>query len=206
MSRSVNSRRTKATRAARLAPWALGLAVLAGSGAAIGQSSYAAFSSTTENAGNNWKAGAVTLTDDDTNLAAFSATGLKPGDTGSKCIKVTSTADLDGQVRMYSAAHATTKALSDNIDLTVTLGNGGSFGDCTGFVKATDVYSGTLAAFATGRTNYANSSAGSWNSVKTDSRTYQISYKVKDSAPNTVQGGTSNINFNWELQSGTTAP
>ena len=203
MSRSTaKTGRTKATRIARFAPWVLGVVVLAGSGIAVGQSSYAAFSSTTDNPGSNWKAGAVTLTDDDANAAAFSATSLKPGDTGSKCIKVTSTGDISGQVKMYSTGHATTKALSDNIDITVALGNGGGFASCDGFVKTSDLYSGTLANYAATKTNYATGTTD-WVSNKNDSRTYQITYKIKDTAPNTVQGGTSGINFVWELQSGT---
>jgi len=203
MSRSAKTGRTKATRLARIAPWALGIVVLAGSGIAVGQSSYAAFSSTTDNPGSNWKAGAVTLSDDDASAAAFSATGLKPGDTGSKCIKVSSTGDISGQVKMYSTGHTTTKALSDNLDLTVAVGTGGSFASCDGFVKSADLYSGTLASYAATRTNYATGTSD-WISNKNDSRTYQITYKVKDTAPNSVQGGTSTMNFVWELQSGTT--
>jgi hypothetical protein len=201
MSNINTPRRTRATRVARFAPWALGVAAVLASGAVIGQSSYAAFSSTTTNPTSNWKAGAVALTDDDGNAAAFNATGLKPGDTGSKCIKITSTGDIAGQVRMYGTDHLTTKGLSDNLDLTVALGNGGSFGDCTGFVKTNDVYTGTLAGFASTRGTYA-ASTNDWVSSKTESRTYQINYKVKSTAPNTVQGGTSAINFTWETQSG----
>ena len=193
-------RRTRATRLSRFTPVALGIAVLAISGLAIGQSSYAAFSSTTENAGNNWKAGQIVLTDDDANAATFNAVGLKPGSTDTKCIKVTSTGDIGGAVKMYGSAHSTTKALSDNLDITVALGNGGAFGNCTGFVKTADVYTGTLSNYAVAHTNYANG-AGTWASTGADSRTYQITYKVKDAAPNTIQGGTSAINFNWEIQS-----
>lgn len=202
MSRSIKSGRTKATRIARVAPWALGVAVLAVSGLAIGQSSYAAFSTTTDNPGSNWKAGAVTLSDDDAGAAAFSATGLKPGSTDTKCIKITSTGDIGGQVKMYATGHATTKALSDNLDLTIAVGTGGSFASCDGFVKSGDIYTGTMAAYAAAKTNYATGTSD-WVSNKNDSRVYQISYKVKDTAPNTVQGGTSAMNFVWELQSGT---
>jgi len=204
MSNSVKSRRTLATRVARFSPVALGFAALTVTGLIVGQSSYAAFSSTTTNPTSNWQAGAVTLTDDDANAAAFNTTSLKPGDTGSKCIKVTATGDLGGQVRMYGTDHLTTKALSDNLDLTIAVGNGGSFGSCDGFVKTADVYTGTLAAYASARNSFATGT-NDWTSVKNDSRTYQISYKVKDAAPNTVQGGTSAIKFAWELQSGTTA-
>jgi len=204
MSRSIKTGRTKATRLARVAPWALGLAVLAVSGIAVGQSSYAAFSTTTDNPGSNWKAGAVTLTDDDSNAAAFSATGLRPGDTNSKCIKVSSTGDIGGQVKMYSTGHSTTKALSDNLDLTISVGTGGSFTSCDGFVKSSDLFTGTLASYAASKTNYATGTSD-WVSVKNDSRTYQITYKLKDGAPNSAQGGTSAANFVWELQSGTGA-
>src|SRR4051794_4529260 len=65
-------------------------AVLA-SGALVWQSSYSAFSATTSNPTNNWTAGTVALADDDSNTALFTATNLKPGSTGTKCIAVTST-------------------------------------------------------------------------------------------------------------------
>ena len=66
------------------------MAVLA-SGGLVWQSSYSAFSATTSNPTNNWSAGTVALSDDDSNTAMFTASNLKPGATGTKCIAVTST-------------------------------------------------------------------------------------------------------------------
>src|SRR5262245_48900012 len=108
------------------------IAVLA-SGAMVWHASYSAFSATTSNPTNNWAAGTVALTDDDSNTAMFtlaSAGNLKPGSTGSKCIVVTSNGSLPSAVKLYGTAPATTKNLSDYLTLTVdegTAASGGTF-------------------------------------------------------------------------------
>src|SRR6185312_6458524 len=98
------------------------------------------------------------------NTAMFTASNLKPGSTGSKCIAVTSTGTLPSAVKLYGTAAATTNALSSWINLTITQGTGGSFGSCTGFTplaSGSSVYTGTLAAFASTATGYGNG-VGSW--------------------------------------------
>jgi hypothetical protein len=81
------------TRKQLIAGAAVPLAVVA-SGAMVWQSSYSAFSATTASPTNNWSAGTVALSDDDSNTAMFTASNLKPGATGVKCIAVTSTGSL----------------------------------------------------------------------------------------------------------------
>ena len=67
-------------------------AALAVSGLVVAQSSYSAYSTTTVNPTSNWATGTVALTDDDANTAAFTASNLKPGSTGARCIVVSSPA------------------------------------------------------------------------------------------------------------------
>ena len=183
-------------------------AALAVSGLVVAQSSYSAYSAATVNPASNWTTGTVALTDDDANAAAFTATNLKPGSTGSRCIVVSSTGSLPSTVKVYGTGATTTNALASNINLTITQGTGGSFGSCTGFTAATirdaTVYTGTLADFGTTATSYATGQGG-WTTAgatasNPETRTYQLTYTVKADAPNSTQGGTAAIGFTWEAQ------
>jgi hypothetical protein len=184
-------------------------AALAASGLVVAQSSYSAYSATTVNPTNNWATGTVALSDDDNNTAAFSASNLKPGSTGSRCIVVSSTGTLPASVKLYGTGAATTNALASNIVLTITQGTGGSAaGGCAGFTAlptGSGVYSGTLSDFGSTATSFA-SGAGTWNTAgvpsgsPAETRTYQLTYAVKADAPNSTQGGTAAIGFTWEAQ------
>lgn len=203
-------RRRPMPRVARWLKWATIPAALGISAIIVAQSSYAAFSATTSNPTNNWSAGTVALSDDDSNTAMFTATNLKPGSTGTKCIVVTSSGSLPSQVKLYGTSPTTTNALAGSINLTVVQGTGGSFGGgCTGFTPlATNsaVYGGTLAAFGSSATNFASglpsSSAATWSptGAASESRTYQFTYTVDANATNGIQGGTAAIGFTWEAQ------
>lgn len=191
-------------RAARLLGAGAAAACLAASAAVVWQASYSAFSAPTANPSSNWATGTVALTDDDSNTAMFSASNLKPGSTGSKCIAVTSTGTLPSAVKLYGTAATTTNALSSWISLTITQGTGGSFGSCTGFTplaSGSSVYSGTLAAFGSSATGYGTG-LGSWTPTGSgsDTRVFQISYSFDPAAPNSTQGGTAALGFTWEAQ------
>ena len=183
------------------------LAVLVGvlgSAGAVWQASYSAFSSTTVNPTNNWSAGTVALTDDDSNTAMFTATNLKPGSTGSKCIAVTSSGSLASTVKLYGTNSATTNALSSSLNLTITQGSGGGFGSCTGYAplaSGSSVYTGTVAGFATAATNFSTG-LGTWAPTGTasETRVFQFTYTLDAAAPNTTQGGTAALGFTWEAQ------
>jgi hypothetical protein len=192
------------SRAVKIAKWsAIPLALLA-SGAVVSQASYSAYSATTVNPTSNWATGTVNLTDDDANTALFSASNLKPGSTGTKCIAVTSTGTLASAVKLYSTAAATTKALASYINLTVTQGTGATFGSCAGFTAlgtGSSVYSGTLDNFGSTATSYATG-LGTWapTGAANETRAYQLVYTVSSSAPDSTQGGTAALGFTWEAQ------
>jgi hypothetical protein len=76
-------------RIAVVAKWSSVPAALVLSSALVWHASYSAFSATADNPTSNWAAGTVALADDDSSTALFSATNLKPGSTGTKCIVVT---------------------------------------------------------------------------------------------------------------------
>src|SRR5947209_19250226 len=101
------------SRSGKVLAAAVPLGVLA-SGVLIWQSSYAAFSGTTTNGNNTFSAGSVTLTDDHQPATAlFTAPNLKPGSTGSSCIKVTYNGNLAAAVKMYVKSGDLTNTTGD---------------------------------------------------------------------------------------------
>ncbi|WP_375432296.1 hypothetical protein [uncultured Friedmanniella sp.] len=196
--------RTPSSRTATIAKIAVIPVALIASGLVVSQASYSAYSASTSNPTSNWSSGTVQLSDDDSNAALFSASNLKPGATGTKCIVVTSSGSLASTVKLYAASVATTKALASSITLNVTQGSGGSFGSCTGFTPAAtnpSVFSGTLESFGTTATSFATG-LGSWapTGTATESRTYQVSYTLAANAPDSTQGGTASVALTWEAQ------
>ena len=196
--------RRPARRAAKIASVLAVPAAVAVSGLVVSQASYSAYSDTAVNPTSNWTTGTVALADDDANAAAFNATNLKPGSTGTKCIVVSSSGSLPSTVKLYATNASTTKDLAANINFKVTQGTGGSFGSCSGFSPlATDavLYDGTVAGFSAAATGF-NNGLGTWapTGTATESRTYQIAYAVRTEATATTQGGTAAVSFTWEAQ------
>lgn len=175
-------------------------AVLA-SGAIVWQSSYSAFSATTTNPTNNWSAGTVALADDDINTAMFTATNLKPGSTGAKCIAVTSTGSLASTVKLYGTSYATTNGLAANLNLKIEEGTGGTFGSCAGFTPGATAFDSTLASFGTTKTNFATG-VGTWapTGTATETKAYRITYTLSTTAPDSAQAGTAAVGLTWESQ------
>ncbi len=190
----------RAVRAGFVAAPFVGLAVAV---ALVWQSSYAAFSSTTDNGLNEWRAGSVTITDNDAGFAMFNLTNdgaLKPGSTGERCIEVTKSGTLASTVKLYGSGLTTTNGLASALNLTIEQGTGSvTGGSCTNFSEVgADVYNGTLASFtfsnfATGRGDWAPA-AGS------QTRTFKFTYSLPSNADNNVQGGTAAVTFVWEAQ------
>ena len=177
---------------------------LAVSGLVVAQASWSAYSATTADPTSNWATGTVALADDDANAAAFSATNLKPGSSGARCIVVTSNGTLPSAVRMYGRNGTGTTMLGASMNLTVTQGTGGSFGSCDGFVplsSGAEVYNGSFMDFGLNHTGYA-SGVGSWNpaGARAESRTYKISYSISAAATNDTQGGTAAGELVFEAQ------
>lgn len=175
--------------------------------ALVWQSSYAAFSGTTRNSGNNWSTGSVALTDDDAGAARFQATNLVPGATETKCIAVTANASVPGVVKAYAVNPVTSAAkLEDHIKVSVDYGTGGGFGTCTGFSPEGQAIPEISLATLAGFNNYANG-AGGWSiSAGSQVRTYKITWKF-DAAMLTqaqldgLQNSQTGIDLQWELQS-----
>ncbi|HWC49611.1 MAG TPA: TasA family protein [Solirubrobacterales bacterium] len=176
-----------------------------GSLAAMGV--FGAFSATTTNAGNTITAGTVSIADNDAGAAMYSITNAKPGESVSKCIKVTYTGSLDADVHIYTTS--TIGALGQYVELTITPGTQTTptFPSCTGFTPDSGgaLYSGTLANFATAKNSYANGvvdypgTGTKW--AANESVVYQVTATLQSSAPEAAQGATTGAHtFTWEAR------
>lgn len=177
-------------------------------GALVWQSSYAAFSGTTRNSGNDWATGAVALTDDDAGSARFQVASMVPGQTETKCIAVTANASVPGVVKGYAVNPVTSAAgLESYVKIGITSGDGGGFGSCDGFVGTTTVVpDGTSLEALAAVDSYANG-AGGWNVVSgTQTRTYRITWTfdttgLSQAQVDQLQGAKTGIDLQWELRS-----
>jgi hypothetical protein len=87
--------------------------------------------------------------------------------------------------------------LDDYLNMTVELGTGGTFADCTGFAGAS-VFSGTLDTFAATYTDFA-SGTGSWTAAATgDDRTYRFTFDLQNDPG--AQNKNATVTFTWEAQ------
>lgn len=186
--------------AARLLPVPLGLAL---SGTAVWQASYSAFTASTSNGSNTWNASTLGLTNDSTG-PMFAQTNLTPGATGSRCLKVSSTGTVPSAVKLFTALGASvSNDISQYINVTIQLGTGGTYASCSSFTSTATEYSGTLAALTSSASSYASGvAAGSLTGTGLpETLTYQISWTLSSSAPNSAQGGsTPNVTLTWESQ------
>jgi hypothetical protein len=179
------------------------------SGALVWQSSYAAFTATTSNAGNAWQAGTVTIEDNDAGAALFSTTNasgqdLEPGEPSARCIKVTYTGNSDVSVKMY--ATAVSGDLAPYLKLKVEESTVGELADCSDFATGVtpvvlyndDTTSKTLSAFGTAHSSFGTG-VSSWAPTGTGQfRTYRITTTVV--GDNAAQGTSAQATFNWEAQ------
>lgn len=181
-------------RAALLTPVAL-----IASSALVYQASNAAFTATTSNGSNTWATGALTLADNDSGNALFQVTGLVPGSTGTKCIKVDYTATVGSNIKLY-VNPAADDGLAQYLDMKVDEGTGAATnGSCTDFSSTGNLVTDTLKNFSTNNNSYANG-LGSWSPTGNDTRTYRFTYTLNAGAPDSVQGKSSSATFVWEAK------
>jgi hypothetical protein len=184
----------------RILPAPLGLLL---SGVLVWQGSYAAFLATTSNSGNKWTAGTVALTNDSAGQPMFQETNIKPGDTGSHCIQITSTSTVASVVKLYaSVSENPGNDIGPYINLTIEEGTGGTFASCAGFTASSTAYTGNVEDFENTRTNYANG-VGPWALDNTPPNTlsFRFAWTFSASAPASTQGGSSDdVTFIWEAQ------
>ena len=183
------------------------LAVLI-AGGMVWQGSQAAFTASTRNAGSSWSTGNVVLTDDDLGAAAFTVENIVPGQTGQKCIVVTSGSNVPGEVRAYTQNLISSKGLENRIKFDLEQGTGGSFNDCTNFTPtANKIPAMTIAALSTANRDFATGGAA-WKTAGApgETQSYRGTWSfdatgMSQDEVNALQGARVGIDLVWELQS-----
>jgi hypothetical protein len=166
------------------------------------------FTATTQNAGNEISSGTVEFSDNDSGSALYSATGVRPGESISRCIKTTYTGSLPAIAHLYSPSSP--GPLAQYIELTITQGAQptSTFPSCSGFTAdATGViFTGTLQGFEQARNSYATGIAtapvgkSGWSSG--EALVYRFQATLQASAPDSSQGWSSGVHsFIWEAHS-----
>ncbi|MEZ5322831.1 MAG: hypothetical protein R2698_12300 [Microthrixaceae bacterium] len=183
-----------------------GLAAVLGllvSSTLIWRASQAAFSTTTANASNSFAASAVTLSDDDSGSAMFTLGDLVPSSTATRCIQVTYTGTSFqlAAIRLYSELTANVDDFADHLDVTIEQGTGGAFGNCSGFVSGSTMYTGTLADLAADHGDYTDGISGFTPSSGDLSRTYRFVVTLAADTPDASQSDSASASFTWEIHS-----
>lgn len=177
--------------------------------AAVAAVVHSSFTSTARNTGNTFEAGSIALADDDAEQVLFDLHGLKPGTPiAPKCLTVSfaSTGSLTSAVRLYGA---TTGALADDLDVTLTRG---SFPDgkpagnaCTGFAAdsadhagkgAGVLFAGTLDAYPDSWAAGIADPRTTWHAG--DAASYRIDVALADT--DEAQGATATHAFAFEAR------
>ncbi len=163
------------------------------------RSTGAAFSATTENAGNAFAAGTVTLTDNDAGSAMFNVSAMTGGDSAVGCIEVAYSGSLNPEVRLYGAS-AAGDGLETYLDLTIERGTG----TCAAFVADAAVWTngtdGDLGVYLGAVTDYA-SGVDTWQPTgggPDDTVPYRFTMALQDNT--LAQGKTVTVTFTWEAQ------
>ncbi len=176
-------------------------------GLLVWQGSSAAFTAQTRNTGNSWETGSVLLSDDDMGVAGISIINAVPGQSGSKCIVVTSTSSTPGTVKTF-IERVGAQGLENNILISFEKGTGGTFANCTGFVA--DEPPLPAATLALAGANFSTYATGALPWVTTgnssgESKTYRVSWVfsttgLSQTAIDALQGKSASADVVWELQ------
>lgn len=192
----------------------LGLVGSAGSAGTL-----SAFSSTTVNAGNVFRAGTVLLSDNDGGVTPmFNVTNAKPTYSETHCIRLTYGGSLDAAVKIYTASSI--GAVGQYVTMTITQGTEASstFPTCqAGFTAfgSNPVFSGKLCCtagsfasqytgFATGLALLPGAAATKWTGGANEAVVYKFVLSLDDNnAANGAGSGqlsTGSFDITWEAQ------
>jgi hypothetical protein len=194
----------------------------------IYQASSAAFVTNTVNPNNSFSTGTLALTDNDSNGAMFSVSGLIPGASGSSCITVTYNGSVapSAPIQLYvapgdatdvagSGGAGTTPDINWSVETATGSGIFGSGAPCTG-LSGTTIFGNTadttitagrmLSDFITKNTYDATgttsvSSAWTPSAGVTSTKVFRFNYKLATDTPNTAMGATATLKITWESHS-----
>jgi hypothetical protein len=159
--------------------------------------SAAAFKATSENAGNTFTLGRVTLGDDDAGAPLFTLPALVPGELVENCITVTYAGSVyPATVRLSGTG---TGPLAPSLLMKLDAGDGGGFGDCDGFEPSSSLFEGNLDSFVD--THPAQAGIEVFRPVAdAPARTFRFSFGLPEDFDD--QGAQSTAAFRWEVTTG----
>ena len=161
------------------------------------------FSATTQNAGNEISTGTVALSDNDNGSAMFNVQNAKPGDSWTRCIKISYAGTLPADVRQYIQAGPTLVGQYMTVKIETGTQAVSTFPDCTGFVSATTNYDGPVAnytAFDFASGTVQNPLAKTfWDPG--DSIVVRTTLALSAAMPDSAQGSSAgNVTVVWEAR------
>lgn len=168
----------------------------------------AAFTATTENAGNRIEAGSVALSDSDAATGVlYNATDQAPGSSngpGARCIRVTYSGSLGSAVRLYRDAVANGSSFHLRVERGSGIATPGSDMNCTGFTPSSTAFDATLDTFPTTYAGGVEGKAGGAAWAAGDTVDYRFTiYTVDDPTPNahTTDQDSGTHTYTWEARS-----
>lgn len=171
----------------------------------IWRASGAAFTATTTNSGNSFGTGTVILSDNNGSAAALiNVSNLKPGSTGSACMRVIYTGSLAADIRAYASASTDPDAIGSYLTISVDVGDIPSagtdaFGVCTNFDPTpVNLFNSTFTSLLA-KNSWANGMTG-WTPATGTTRDYRVTYTLSSSAPNATMGKTATLQLTWEAR------
>lgn len=198
-------------RAGRLRGAAVAVGLLV-SAALVWQSSQAAFTATTDNPGNAWAAGVVTL-DSSPGTAMFTtASKVKPDDPQSQCIDVTYQGNVaTAGVQLYTANKSESDGGSDGAVLDTQLLMEVRIGDSNDtcatqgtatWTELTTAGTGDSITTLAGYTSWGDALVSGWSpSAAGQSRAFLFTHELPTIVDvDKTQGDTVNIDFIWETR------
>lgn len=186
-----------ATRRRIAVPTAITAGLLC-SGLLVWHSSYAAFTADTSTATNSLGSGSVTLTNDHTSSAVFSASAnLAPGANDTQCVAVTYSGTLPSEIRMYASGNVTSN-LAQYLTFTVDILDPGVT-NCTGGAGL-NLYTGPLSNLPTQAHDFPTGlKPDTWKPSGSDVRVYRFGYALADN--NAAQNKTADVTLSWQAKS-----
>ncbi len=182
----------------------LSLLVVGAIGAVAGWGAYSAFTATTTNSGNTITAGTVAIDQHAGATTLYSSSGMGPGSSIARCVRVTYTGSLASSVKLYTPS---TVSNGTAFTLTVERGSGLSSPDntmnCTGFTSSSTPYNGNLGSFPTTYAGGMDGKAGGAAWAQNDAVDYRFTISVVDDAtPNahTTTQSSGAHTFTWEAR------
>jgi hypothetical protein len=181
----------------------LSLLVVGAIGAVAGWGAYSAFTATTTNAGNTITAGSVAISQHAGATTLYSSSGMGPGSSIVKCVRVTYTGTLASSVKLYRSSVSNGTAFNLKVERGSGLSSPDNTMNCTGFSASSTAYDNALEDFPTtyGGGVDGKAGGGAWN--QNDAVDYRFTISVvDDSTPNarTSALGSGAHSFTWEAR------